>query len=42
MLRVETEFVGLKIYFIVVDAFSMDSVLLCFIVMRLPFVVWEI
>jgi hypothetical protein len=30
LLRVEAEFVGLKIYFIVVDAFSMDSVLLWF------------
>jgi hypothetical protein len=30
MLRVEAEFVGLKIYFIVVNAFSMDYVLLWF------------
>ena len=30
MLRVEAMFVGLKIYFIVVDAFSMDFVLLWF------------
>jgi hypothetical protein len=30
LLRIEAEFVGLKIYFIVVDAFSMDFVLLWF------------
>jgi hypothetical protein len=30
LLRIETEFVGLEIYFIVADAFSMDSVLLWF------------
>jgi hypothetical protein len=30
LLRVEADFVGLKIYFIVVDAFSMDYVLLWF------------
>jgi hypothetical protein len=30
LLRVEAKFVGLKIYFMVVDAFYMDSVLLWF------------
>jgi hypothetical protein len=30
LLRVEAEFFGLKIYFLVADAFSMDSVLLWF------------